>query len=63
MKPIDLTKILKPFKSGWVALSKDYKKVLGHGKTLEQAEKQAKKTGEEFMFYKVTPTPFATFYK
>lgn len=58
LKPIDLTKVLRPFKDQWVALSMDYKKVLGAGKTLEQAKKMADKTGEKYTFYKNTPYPF-----
>ncbi|KKU90338.1 MAG: hypothetical protein UY21_C0024G0009 [Microgenomates group bacterium GW2011_GWA1_48_10] len=57
MKLIDLSKILRPFKSGWVALSMDYKKVLGWGKTLQAARKRAEKTGEEFSFYKIESAP------
>lgn len=30
MKPIDLTKVLKKYKSGWVALSKKNYKVVAH---------------------------------
>ena len=32
MKPINLTKTLKGYYDGWVAMSKDYKRVLYHGK-------------------------------
>ena len=45
MKPIDLTKVLKGHTSGWVALSPDYKKVVGHGKTLKKALEEAFKKG------------------
>lgn len=47
MKPIDLTKITKNYTSGWIALSSDYKKVAGWGKTLRSAIAQAKTNGEE----------------
>ena len=55
VKPIDLSKILLPYENKWVALSEDSKKVLGAGKTLEQARKQAEKTKERFLFIKVPP--------
>ncbi len=35
--PIDLTKLLKPYKGQWVALSQDEKRILGHGKSLDEA--------------------------
>ncbi len=57
LKPIDLTKVLLPFKDKWVALSMDYKKVLGSGTTLAQAKKQADKTGKKHTFYKNAPYP------
>lgn len=41
MKPIDLTKVLKGYTTGWVALSPDYKRVVGHGKTLKKAVERA----------------------
>ena len=44
LKPIDLSKKLLPYENKWVALSKDQKEVLGAGKTLDEAERQAKKT-------------------
>lgn len=47
MKQIDLTKVIKKFKSGWLALSPDYKRVVGHGKTINKAVKQAKSQGIE----------------
>lgn len=43
MKPIDLTKILKPYKSGWVAVSKDYKKAVAAAATLELLDEELKK--------------------
>ena len=47
MKPIDLTKILKKYTSGWVALSPDYKQVVGYGKTLKKAAERAESSGIE----------------
>ncbi len=35
--PSDLTELLKPFKGQWVALSQDEKRILGHGKSLDEA--------------------------
>ncbi len=45
MKQIDLTKIIKKYTSGWLALSPDYKKVVGHGKTIDKAISEAKSQG------------------
>ena len=39
--PIDLTRLLAPYKGEWVALSHDEKSVLGHGKTIEVALSEA----------------------
>lgn len=55
MKPIDLSKILLPYENKWVALSEDNKKVLGAGKTLKEAEKQAEKKSKKYIFLKVPP--------
>ena len=35
--PIDLTRLLAPYKGEWVALSSDETRMLGHGKTIEEA--------------------------
>jgi hypothetical protein len=45
MKSIDLTKILEKHTSGWLALSQDYKKVIGKGITIKKALEQAKSSG------------------
>lgn len=47
MEPINLVKLLKGHKSGWIAVSKDYKRVLTKGETLKEASENLKKTGEE----------------
>lgn len=36
MRTVNLSKILKNFSSGWVALTADYKKVVASGKTLKE---------------------------
>ena len=40
--PIDLTRLLAPYKGEWVALSPDETRMLGHGKTIEEALTLAK---------------------
>ncbi len=45
--PIDLTRLLAPYTGEWVTLSKDETKILGHGKTIEEALMMAKRSGEE----------------
>ena len=44
--PLDLTKLLAPYKGEWVALSHDETRMLGHGKTIEDALAMAKKSEE-----------------
>lgn len=55
MKPIDLSKKLLPYENKWVALSQDQKEVLGSGKTLKEAEREAEKTNKKYLFLKVPP--------
>lgn len=43
MEAINLTKILKNYSSGWVAITADYKKVVASGKTLEEVTKKVEK--------------------
>ena len=45
MQPIDLTKQIKKYTAGWLALSPDYKKVVGHGKTIKIAADKAQSAG------------------
>lgn len=45
MKPIDLTKVILKYTSGWIALSPDYKKVVGHGQTIKKAVNKAQLQG------------------
>ena len=47
MEPINLVKILKGHTSGWVAVSKDYKKVLATGKTIKEVSVALQRSGEE----------------
>ncbi|OGY09843.1 MAG: hypothetical protein A2782_03600 [Candidatus Blackburnbacteria bacterium RIFCSPHIGHO2_01_FULL_43_15b] len=46
MKAIDLTKILKGYTSGWVALSADYKKVVASAPNLTSLNAKLKKLGD-----------------
>lgn len=55
LKPIDLSKKLLPYENKWVALSEDKKQILGSGKTLKEAEKQAEKKSKRYIFLKVPP--------
>jgi len=52
-KVIDLSKKLKPFENKWVALSRNHKRVLGVGDTLDQAKKKAEKKCKEYIFIKL----------
>lgn len=55
LKSVDLSKKLLPYEDKWVVLSEDQKKVLGSGKTLKEAEKQAEKKSKRYIFLKVPP--------
>lgn len=60
LKPVDLSKKLKPYENKWVALSFDYRKVFSSGKTLEETiKKLKKKSKEEVIFLKVLPFDMA----
>lgn len=43
MKAVDLTKTLKPYKSGWVAINKTTNKVVAHAETFETISKRIEK--------------------
>ncbi len=55
----DLTKLLAPHSSGWVALSADKQRVLGAGETLHEARERALERSEfdaiDAVFVKVIP--------
>lgn len=55
----DLTKLLAPYCSGWVALSADQRRVLGAGETLQEARERALERSEfgaiNAVFVKVIP--------
>ena len=46
MSSVDLRKIIKERKSGWVALTRDNKKEIAKGKTLHEVLVKAKEKGE-----------------
>ena len=46
MRPINLVDTLKDYSQGWVALSKDYKRVLYSGRTFSSMMKKIEKEGE-----------------
>ena len=53
---VDLTKLLKPYTSGWVVLSKDQRRVVGAGDTLQEAHDKALDKGvPNGVFVKVIP--------
>lgn len=45
MEEANLVKILKGYTSGWVSISKDYKKVIASGKSLDIVLKKLTKMG------------------
>lgn len=55
----NLTKVLKPFENKWVALTRDYKKVIDYGDTLNEVTSKIKKNEKDkIIFYKVVPPNF-----
>jgi hypothetical protein len=52
----NLTELLKPYQSGWVALSSDEREVVAAAETLREARDQAERRGAaEPVFVKVIP--------
>lgn len=45
MRQIDLTKIIRKYKNGWLALSPDYSKVVGSGASIKSVLDQAEANG------------------
>ena len=62
MKTIELTKLLSPYKkyeNKWVALNFNNTKLLGYGKTIKEATKNAlKNSDEEPVVFKVPSSRF-----
>lgn len=50
-KKIDFTKLLKGYRSGWVGISADFKRVISHGKTLSEARKKTKHRKEKIYYF------------
>ena len=59
--PIDLTKLLHPYRGEWVALSHDEKRVVGHGDTIDAAVGRARKRGEHRPIIVRAPDQFSAF--
>lgn len=55
LKPINLSKKLRPYENKWVALSLDHKKILSVGDTLREAKEKAEKKSKEYIFLKLPP--------
>ena len=43
MKPVNLSKLLKNYSSGWIAITSNYKKVVASGKTLKEVTSKVAK--------------------
>lgn len=48
---INFVKLLKGYRSGWVGISSDHKKVVAWGKTLKQVREKAKKIQDRIYFF------------
>lgn len=48
---INFTKLLKNYKSGWVAISRDFKTVVYSGETLKEVREKAKDAKEKVYFF------------
>ena len=60
--PSSLSEMLAPYKGQWVALSYDEKRLLGYGRTLDEALDMAKKTdANEFPLVIKVPDEGASF--
>jgi hypothetical protein len=52
----DLSQLLRPYSSGWVALSSDETRVIAASDTLKRTEEEAREQGEEHpLLIKVLP--------
>lgn len=51
MKKMNFVKLLKNYKSGWVAISEDFSKVVASGKTLKDVRKKAENFKEKLYFF------------
>ena len=49
-EPVHLAALLSPYKGKWVTMTKDEKKVLGCGNTIDEALKAAEEKGELMPF-------------
>ena len=58
---MDFTRIYQKYKGLWIALSFDEKKVLGRGKTLKAAIKEAKRKGVETPYLFKVPTKIVSY--
>ncbi len=47
MQTINLSKLLKNFSSGWVAITSDYKKVVASGKSLKEVTDKVNKQNRD----------------
>ena len=50
-KSVDFRKLLKGYRSGWVALSPDFEKVLFYAKTLPKVTKKAEAHGGKVYYF------------
>lgn len=50
-KGINFVKLLNNYKSGWVAISSDFKKVVLSGKTLKEVMSKAQKLKQKVYFF------------
>lgn len=50
-KKINFAKLLKDYKKGWVAISKDFGKVVFYGKTLKETMRKATNHKEKVYYF------------
>lgn len=58
---MDFTLIFQKYKGLWVALSSDEKKIVGKGKTLESAVREAKRKGVKVPLLFKVPTKILSY--
>ena len=61
MSAINWTKICEKYKGLWVALLRDERTVVGHGKTLKEAKEMALKKGHDHPIFTRMPTNLSAF--
>lgn len=55
-KGINFVQLLRNYKSGWVAISQDFRDVVSHGKNLKEVMKKTKSLKEKVYYFPANET-------